>query len=108
MLPLPPPPSLSLSYNLIIFRFHGDSIIYCVLIGNRTFVGYVYTEITINNAVVRVFVKIMQDTVDHKKAPLPRGRGASLRLRSQCKTTTDYSSNACDDGEAHNNNNVRA
>ena len=73
--------------------------VYCVIIGNRTFIGYVYTEITINNAVVRVFVKIMQDTVGHKKAPLPRGRGASLRLHSQYKTTTDYSSDARDSGE---------
>ena len=73
--------------------------VYFVIIGNRTFIGYVYTETTINNAVVRVFVKIMQATIDHKKAPLPRGRGASLRLHTQCKTTTDYSSDACDSGE---------
>ena len=67
--------------------------------GNRTYVGYVYTEITVNNAVVRVFIKIMQDTVDGKKATLPHGRGAHLRLRGQCKTTSDHSSDACDDGE---------
>ena len=80
------------TYNV---RLHAH-----VTTGNRTYVGYVYTEITINNAIVRVFVKIMQDVVDCKKTSFPRGRGgAHLRLCSQSPTTPDYSSDACDDGE---------
>ena len=75
----------------------SNVIIACIIIlcisetGNRTYVGYVYTEITVNNAVARVFVKIMQDVIDRKET--------SGALYSQCKSTSDYSSDACDDGE---------
>ena len=35
--------------------------------GNRTYVGYLYTEVTYNNSVVRVFVQLLQDTVVRKR-----------------------------------------
>lgn len=54
----------------------GSTVLYLsVTTGNRTYVGYMYTEVTYNNAVVRVFVKILQDAIYEKKQlSLPLGR----------------------------------
>ena len=43
--------------------------------GNRTYVGYMFTEVTYNNAVVRVFVQVLQDAIYGKRQlSLPGGR----------------------------------
>ena len=44
-----------------------------------------YTEITINNAVVRVFIKLLQDSVGH---PMSRRSEPQLYLRSGSNSPT--------------------
>ena len=57
-----------------------------------------YTEVTHNNAVVRVFVKLLQETVDRKKLSLPRDRGgAYLQLKNHCNSSSN--STCSDDGK---------
>ena len=52
--------------------------------GNRTYVGYLYTEVTYNNSVVRVFVQLLQDSV------VKRGRlSGGARGRMMINRSTD-------------------
>ena len=61
--------------------------------GNRTYVGYMYTEVTYNNAVVRVFIQILQDAVyERKQLSLSPGR-LHLRTHSHNSITSDSSIN---------------
>ena len=46
--------------------------------GNRTFIGYMYMEYTYNNAVVRVFVKLLQESVEKKIKERGRIRDTSM------------------------------
>ena len=70
----------------------GSTVLYLsITTGNRTYVGYMYTEVTYNNAVVRVFVKILQDAVYEKKQlSLPLGR-SHLRTLSRNRIGSDSS-----------------
>ena len=70
----------------------GSTVLYLsITTGNRTYVGYMYTEVTYNNAVVRVFVKILQDAVYEKKQlSLPLGR-SHLHTLSRNRIGSDSS-----------------
>ena len=59
-----------------------------------------YTEITINNAVVRVFLKILQDAVD-KKDPLslPIRAEARLQINNHHRSSPISNSPCSDDGK---------
>ena len=50
--------------------------------GNRTYVGYLYTEVTYNNSVVRVFVQLLQDSVVKRRHLSGGARGRMMINRS--------------------------
>ena len=63
--------------------------------GHRTYISYLYIESTHNNAVLRVFVKLMQDVITRKGShnenrTLSLGSGdIQTRRRDECSLSPD-------------------
>ena len=50
-----------------------------------------YTEVTYNNAVVRVFIQLLQDVINKKRQPLLPQGGLDLQTRCLNRNTSDSS-----------------